>query len=511
VRRKEILMRAVLSQPVEERHKAPMGDSLSAMLAASMVSAVTGVILMFWVPRLVSVDDFGYWRSFLLYAGYAGFLHLGMVDGALLHWSRPLTLGFEQQRSGGRFGDALGTLILLHVVVAALGLGLLLTPLAGRHFFREMLIALLVYALLFNVCGLIQVRMQSRLRFSIVALGMAGPGVIFVVGLAALRLRAVTLNGLLLAFLLAWAVVTGVLFAALRSVRKKTGEAEAGLAVERRGLFGGSLAFISAGWPIMLANTGYGLMQSADRVTVNLSRPIHDFAVYSLSQSTIYVPITIIAAVSRVAFSHFAGVTEDGRARARQATVRGLTLLWMLLLPYYFVVEWVVRRYLPRYVPGLPAGKVLLLSVLFLSLISIVQATTSNLAGRQRRFLAGTLFALVLAFVSAWIGSRGIPGLWRGSLAAVAWSQVISAGIWWLWNEKAIASEGAPPAGEIFRVVIAFGAAAGGLYAASFWSGPGLVKVVLYYAAEVIPIFFIYRSEVRMLMQRGSRNAWSRA
>ena len=48
----------------------------------------------------------------------------------------------------------------------------------------------------------------------------------------------------------------------------------------------------------------------------------------------------------------------------------------------------------PKYTPGLPAGKILLLSVLFLSLIQIVQFNTYNLEGRQRQFFFGSLIAV---------------------------------------------------------------------------------------------------------------------
>src|ERR1700677_2290958 len=62
--------------------------NIGIMVIASLVNACCGVILAFGIPRFLSVDDFGSWRTFLLYAGYAGLLHLGVVDGALIIWSK---------------------------------------------------------------------------------------------------------------------------------------------------------------------------------------------------------------------------------------------------------------------------------------------------------------------------------------------------------------------------------------------------------------------------------------
>lgn len=464
--------------------KPSVGRNVGAMVAASCISAITGVTLMFWIPRLVSVDDYGYWRTFLLYTGYAGFLHLGLVDGALLHWSQS-----QDRPAGASLFQSAKTLVLEHVTVGVLALAFFFLPLAGRPHFRAILGALLVYALVYNLLGLAQVRLQADIRFGAVALGMAGPGVLFVCILTALQFHRLTLNRMMLAYLVAWALIA----ASLWVLTQRAEHVDSAPGPQSNGsTLALSFEHVRAGWPIMLASTGYGVMQSADRITVNLFRSIHDFAIYSLSQSTIYVPIAIIIALSRVAFSHFARVGEGGRGGVYRGTVQALTLLWSLLLPYFFAVEWVVKHFLPKYVPGLPAGRILLLSVIFLSLISIVQANTYALAGRQRQFFAGSLGAVVLAFVTAWIGSR-----WFNSLTAIAWSQVLSAAIWWVSNEWAMRAEKLFPVREIGRVFATFFLSAAGLYLAAWWGKGLLMNIVLYCLLLIVPVVLLHRSLLR--------------
>jgi O-antigen/teichoic acid export membrane protein len=517
------------------------GRNVGKMLAATAVTGATGVALTFWVPALLPVDEFGYWRSFLLYAGYAGFLHLGMVDGALLNWTKQR----ESRAGASSLRGSLVALTVQHLAIAALGLLLLTARFARRQHFSEILAALLAYALLFNLTGLVQAHLQARLRFSAVAAATAMPGAIFLLLLGVLRFGRVTLHvtldGLMLAYLAAWAATLAVLLGlSMGDKQGKEGKGIMSWGASQRA----SGKHIGAGWAIMLANTSYGLMQSADRITVNLTRPIHDFAIYSLAQSSIYVPVAIIAAIARVAFSHFATATEAGREARYRDTTRLLTLAWMLLLPYYFAVEWAVVRWLGRYTPGLSAGKVLLLSVLFLSLISVVQANAAALAGAQRRFFAGSVAAVALALATAWLcskglGSKGMGWGWSGSLTAVAWSQVVSAGVWWLGNEwaarrersarmvqrgscsrtnahlsddRTVAKMGHPVVGtgEISRVILAFGAAAGGLYLATILSTQAPLRAVLYYGLEAIPISMLYGRQLRGMMPL-LRDGFSRA
>jgi len=68
-----------------------LARDVAVMSGGTAAAAVFNTLLVFLIPRLVSVEDFGYWRLFLLYAGYVGFLHFGFADGALLCWAgRPL-------------------------------------------------------------------------------------------------------------------------------------------------------------------------------------------------------------------------------------------------------------------------------------------------------------------------------------------------------------------------------------------------------------------------------------
>jgi O-antigen/teichoic acid export membrane protein len=498
------------------------------MVVSSLISACCGVILTFCVPKFLSVDDFGIWRAFLLYAGYAGLLHLGLIDGALLIWSRD-----ESSRSNllprsisplrTLLGRAQRFLILEHLMVFAMAAAAFL--LFSRPTFPLVLMALAGYGMLFNLVGLLQVYLQTGFRFSAVAFGMSGPPVLFVLSLGILALTHVTVARLLAAYLTAWAVtLAGLLWVTYARSAKQPelddlkpakpelpspelpnlnvpgGIESAQLASsEPISSWRIGLAYIAAGWPIVLANTGFGLMQSADRVTVNITRPLHDFAIYSLSQSTIYVPITILAAVSRVTFSWFARALASGRAALYRSSTRLLALLWMLLLPYYFVVELVVQRFLPRYVPGLAAGRILLLSVLFLSLIQIVQLNTYSLEGRQRQFFTGSLMAVAAAFATAWIGSQVI-----GTLTAVAWSQVLTAALWWLGNQWFLRRQKLLRGRDILTVLATFCLATAGLYIGSLGSQPWSLRVAVYYAISAIPAYFLFREEILVLVHRAS-------
>lgn len=53
-------------------------------VGSQTISMVTGVVMSFILPKFITVESFGYWHLFLLYAGYVGVLHFGYGDGIYL-------------------------------------------------------------------------------------------------------------------------------------------------------------------------------------------------------------------------------------------------------------------------------------------------------------------------------------------------------------------------------------------------------------------------------------------
>ena len=67
------------------RERAPrFGSDVLRFGTAVLLVLALNVVQVFIVPRRLSVAAFGEYRVFLLYIGYLGVLHLGLIDGAFL-------------------------------------------------------------------------------------------------------------------------------------------------------------------------------------------------------------------------------------------------------------------------------------------------------------------------------------------------------------------------------------------------------------------------------------------
>lgn len=404
-----------LAAPEQTSRFSVLARDVAAMGGGTALAAVFNTVLVFLIPRLVSVEDFGYWRLFLLYASYVALLHLGFADGLLLRWAgRPL----------GDFHDEIGLSMrfmfwqhLVFIVPAGLVVGLLLPPPLGL-----IGAAIFVLALIINLATVLQDALQGARQFKSVAIATAiPPGVFVTLAFISHVSHKASSREFIVLYCIAWVAVLIYFWARVRPGWHDRCKDSAWR-------FG--KASITMGWPILLANGGLGLVQSADRLVVSSALPIYDFAQYSLASSMMFVPVTAIAAVYRVFFSHVAAVEHEDRARVYAHASRFLLLAWSLLLPYFFVLEVFVRRFLPRYSTSLPVAGILLLGVIFLAGIQILHMSFAYLYGRQQQFLFLTLGALALSVSIALVAA-----IWLRSLVAVAIGQVVALAIWWLVNE----------------------------------------------------------------------------
>jgi O-antigen/teichoic acid export membrane protein len=355
---------SILGDPAEEPAASPelakkegwkpsaIAADIATLGTGTLLAGVFNVALVFVVPKLLSVENYGYWRIFGLYAGYVGFLHFGFPDGALLRWaSRPVD---EFHRE---IGPALKYLFWQHVIVIAPLCAIALLALRGPLQF--IVIAVVIYALVFNLVTVLQFGLQSEKIFRPVAISAVAAPALFLAFLLLWRskwqsdYREVTIF-----YGVGWLIVLFFLMAWTKPWGGARGRAPV------RGL---ARDCVLSGWSILMANTGVMLIMNADRLAVSWAATIQGFAQYSLAASAMAVPITAIQACSKVFFSHLAGVTSEGRRRIYGIISRTLLMAWAILLPYYFALNLFLRHFLPKYEPSLAYARILLLGIPFLA------------------------------------------------------------------------------------------------------------------------------------------------
>lgn len=453
---------------------------IATLGTGTLLAGVFNVALVFIVPKLISVEDYGYWRMFALYAAYVGFVHLGFADGALLRWAgRPL------QEFHHEIGPAIKYLLWQHLVLLVPLCVVAVIALKGP--LRFVAIAVVIFAPLYNITATLQFGLQSARVFRPVALStVTAPAIFFAAVLLWASRWHSQFREIILLFVSAWAVPLVFLLVWIKpwSGARNTGSVK-----------GLPASCLLSGWPIMMANSGVSLIQNADRMAASWAANIQSFAQYSLAASAMAVPITAIQAISKVVFSHIAGVTNCSRKRIYGIALWALLFAWAVLLPYYFALDSFIRHYLPRYLPSVEYSRILLLAIPFMAVIQILQMNYAYLNGVQKDFLARTLAVLTVS-----LGATTFAAFHTGSLRIVAGAQVGILGAWWLFNEWTLREWTGQTTGEWAKFAAVY-LLTGGTY----WlaSGAGVhvaTAVALYYVVVGAILGLSCRDKLNLLL-----------
>jgi len=453
---------------------------VTTLVAGAVSGALFSALMVFAVPRIVKVEDFGYWRIFLLYTGYVGFLHLGFLEGAFLAWAgRPIESFRNELLPVLRFLIVEHLIILIPVCVVG---AVLLPP----HI-KFLVVSIAFYGLLLNIATLFTCALQAARCFGPVAVSTAAPIALFlclVVGLGILGKPDFRI--LIVYYSLSWLAVTWYLWWTVQPFRSAS--TISAWEVGKK--------YVLMGWPITLSSTAIIMAQSADRVVLTSAASIYDFAQYSLAASTMMVPLTVIAAIARVFFPHLAGSKREQHPEIYRQVSRLILMAWCLMLPYYFAVESFVRHFLPAYVDGLPYARVLLLGVLFFGYVQILHGSIFNLHGKQRYFLAYALVALALGLVLTGIAAH----IFR-SLMLVAEMQVFSIGLLWLFIGYRVRDLTGETSLDVTRVVVLFVWCTASMGIASLWANNWVTKSLGYWLMVAAPLVWSSRGEMRLILR----------
>lgn len=88
---------------------------------ANLTSLCISIFMVMFVPKFLSVDDYGLWQLFLFYFSYLGFLHFGWEDGIYLRYAGKNYDELDRKTFAGQFYGIIALQIFLSVLVSGIG------------------------------------------------------------------------------------------------------------------------------------------------------------------------------------------------------------------------------------------------------------------------------------------------------------------------------------------------------------------------------------------------------
>ena len=355
-------------------------------VTAQLISLLVGVVLNLVVPKFIDEYDYSYWQAYLLYVGYVGLLHFGILDGLVLRYSQYDYDEIDRKRMRSQFLF----LLCMTTVFTFIALG---AAAVVSDVITKWIVALVGVGIVTrNVLTYTQYTFQITNRINKYALTVLVQRITYCVIVVVLLLLKVKtfyyfciaeLAGDFAAILIGAIFNRGMYFGRilpLKDTFKETGEN------------------IKAGVVLLIANLSASLMIGGAKMIVQWRWDDLVFGKVSFAFSLSTVFLSFVTAISVVMFPSLKRVDEKGLPDIYKSTRATVSLLLFFVLCAYFPGCFVLNKWLPKYSESLYYLGFLLPLIVFSSKVSLLTNNYLKVYRKERVMMVINLISVALGF-----------------------------------------------------------------------------------------------------------------
>lgn len=379
--------------------------NISYSFSANLISLLISAFMVMFVPKLLSVNDYGLWQLFLFYYSYLGFLHFGWEDGIYLRYAGKKFEELNRKTFAGQFYCIILLQIVLATVISNFGKVFVENP--DKSLALVCAIWLAPFVNFNNLCNFI---MQVTNRIKEYAKLLVTERMIFFLGvlffLVILGLKQFRYMYAVQVFAAVAMAVAGAYlcrcfliprFDSFASIRQEAYEN------------------ISVGIKLMLANIASMLIIGIVRYGISIGWDVATFGKVSLTLGVSNFLMVFINSVSVVFFPIVKRMDETRRANAYVAIRNMLDFILFAVLIGYYPLKCILAWWLPKYADSLIYMSVLFPVCVFESKVTLLINT--YLKSMRKEFLMLKINAVSVVF--SLIVTAFTVGIWHNLDAAV--------------------------------------------------------------------------------------------
>lgn len=332
---------------------------------ANVLLLLASTLNNFVLPIILSIGDYANYKTYILYASFAGFFHFGYVDGINIKYggkdSTELdTKTFWSEHNFFLLSQLLISFILLipAYITGSLVLALFaitIIPLNMQSFF------------LFFTQAVGQFSIYAKSVIVVPLLMSVSTCVVFATHISSNYVPFCIINiicYLVSWFLLEWRVVRVYGYSYKLNFKKNRLN---------------HIGIVKSGVFIMMGTIVFSFFSTIGRWFIKWNMNDESFAVYSMAASLLGFVLIFVNAVNKVFYPYLCRNNEN--RESHKLLVNVLLLLATISLPFYFILKYFIELFLPNYLVSIELVKILLLT---LPSVVIIQSYYINLYKARR-------------------------------------------------------------------------------------------------------------------------------
>ncbi|XFA99112.1 oligosaccharide flippase family protein [Candidatus Izemoplasma sp. B36] len=379
-----------------------------------LASFLTGILL----PILFSVENYGFYKLFILYTSFAGLLHFGFIDGIYLKYGGNNYSELDKKE----FSNYTKMLIIIEVLMSLISLILVLNLMEGDR--QIVFIYWSINLLFINIVSYYQIISQITSRFNEFALRNIIYAIFISISICLIYIFKIDDYK----FLLLCIVIINLIMLIWYSITYK--DISPKLLNCFKFDFGSFKKIFKLGFPLIIANFISNLILSFSRQFVDWFYDIETFAHFSYAFSLMSLTNVFIIAVGTVIYPTLKKIKLSKLMNYYNKSISIILALVFLAIALFFPLSIFIVRFLPSYSNSLPILRIIFPSLSMSASIQIVKLNYFKSLQNNKDYLKSGFATLIISLILNFLAFY-----FFGTLESIAISSVIAYFIWYIITE----------------------------------------------------------------------------
>lgn len=360
----------------------------SYTLGSNTVTLIISTLVVLIIPKVIGIEDYGYWQLYLFYISYVGFLHFGWTDGIYLRYGGERYENLDKKRFFSQY-VMLSTLQLLIAIIIVILISLFGDNPDKNFIFKMIAISMF----LMNIRAFFIYVLQATARIKEYS-------VVTIIG--RILYAILIFNAVLMRFynykLMILADVIGTLFSTLVSmyyckeiVMQKPSVFVLDIIETKNNIF--------VGMKLMFASIASQLIIGIVRFAVEHSWNVATFGKVSLTLSISNMMMIFINALGIVMFPILRRTDQIRFSKIYEVLCDFILIILFGFLVFYFPLRFILSAWLPKYADSLKYMALLFPMIIFEGKLSLLINTYLKTIRQEKVMLRVNLITVIFSVI----------------------------------------------------------------------------------------------------------------
>ncbi|MFV8063360.1 oligosaccharide flippase family protein [Streptococcus pluranimalium] len=393
------------------------------VVLSNISTILSGVFIGIIIPKILSVEGFGFYKTFTLYVTYIGFFSFGIIDGIVLEYGG----NDYDELDRPKFRNYFKWFLLVNLLSSFFII--LLSVILFKNNQRFIFIAIAINLVIVNISSYFQQLSQITQRFKEYSLRRIIQSILNII-LVLLCFLIYKNSGSIDYKLYVILVFLINLFLTLWYIN-----------TYKEIVFGDSLPLfetksdikylMTVGIPLLIANICSVLIVTLDSQFVNILFPTAEYAMYAFAYNLLSLITIATSAISTIIYPILKRTDEVSMAQNYGFLISAVIIVVFAALIIYYPLYLFVQWYLPNYLPSLTIFRIIFPGVVLTTPIVVVMHNYYKALKKSDEYFKKSIIIILLSIIANMIAYYIFE-----TTVAISYASVIVLFVWFVYVEN---------------------------------------------------------------------------